>query len=128
MTTPLRGVCIGAGYFSRFHLDAWRRLDDVEIVAVCDRDLSKATQAADEFGVVNVRDDAIAAIDEFHPDFVDIITPPDSHLALIRAAADRKIAIICQKPLAPDFASAGAIVDLVDRAGVPFMVHENFRF
>ena len=31
-----RGLAIGAGYFSQFHFDAWRRMEDVEIVAICD--------------------------------------------------------------------------------------------
>ena len=33
-----KGVCIGLGYFSQFHLEAWSRLKDVEIIAVCDFD------------------------------------------------------------------------------------------
>jgi len=28
----LRGACIGAGYFSRFHYSAWNRILEVEIV------------------------------------------------------------------------------------------------
>jgi len=126
--TVLRGICIGAGYFSRYHFDAWRRLPDIEIVAVCDRELPKAQQAADEFGFKNARLDAVAAIEEFRPDFIDIITPPDSHLPLIQAAAARKLAVICQKPLAQDFQTARKIIDVVERAAIPFMVHENFRF
>ncbi len=126
--SSLRGICIGAGYFSRFHIDAWRRLEGVEIVAVCDQDLDKAKRAADEFGIRNVRADAVAAMDEFRPDFVDIITPPASHLSLVEAAAARKMAVICQKPLANDFAAARAIVEVAERAAIPFMVHENFRF
>ncbi len=42
----LKGAVIGAGYFSQFHYDAWSRIEGVEIVACCDRELSKATAAA----------------------------------------------------------------------------------
>ena len=47
----LRGVCVGAGYFSRFQYEAWKRIPEVEIVANCNRSLEPAQQYAEEFGV-----------------------------------------------------------------------------
>ena len=44
------------------------------------------------------------------------------------AAADRGIDIVCQKPLAPSLYMSRRIVDHAARAGVRFMVHENFRW
>lgn len=126
--TRLRGLCIGAGYFSQFHLDAWQRMPDVEIVGVCDLDAEKAGRAADQFDIQQSFNDVDAALDELQLDFVDIITPPDTHRALVEQVAGRGLAIICQKPLAPEFATATAIRDVVQQSGVPFMVHENFRF
>ena len=113
---PLRGLCIGAGYFSQFHLDAWRRIGGVEIVAVCDRDAAKAAAAAQEFGISGVETDAERAMDELVPDFVDVITPPPSHLPLVEAAAARGLAVICQKPLAPDLAEAVQVVRIAEAA------------
>jgi predicted dehydrogenase/kynurenine formamidase len=123
-----RGLCIGAGYFSQFHFDAWRRMDDVDIVALCDRDEAKAQRAAAQFGIGQVFTDAREALDRLEIDFVDIITPPATHRALVEEAAKRGRAIICQKPLAPDYAAAKRIVDIAEEHGVRFMVHENFRF
>lgn len=127
-TKTLRGLCLGAGYFSQFHLDAWRRIPEVEIVAVCDTDAEKARSQAAAFSVPSTFNDAARAIAELELDFVDIITRPDTHQPLVELAAARGLAIICQKPLAPDFAAARAIVAAADKARVPFMVHENFRF
>ncbi len=124
----MRGVAIGAGYFSHFHYDAWARIDEAQIVALCDCDLTKATQVAGQFAIAQVFDDYKRMLDEVQPDFVDIITRPDTHLEIVREAAKRGIAIICQKPLAPTADEARQIVDVADRAGVPLMVHENFRF
>ena len=87
----LRGVCIGAGYFSQFHFDAWRRMEDVEIVAVCDLDLAKAQQVAKQYGfgggLVPTHQ---AVLDRADIDFVDIITPPATHLPLVEAAAQSR--------------------------------------
>jgi D-apiose dehydrogenase len=127
-TSALRGACIGAGYFSQFHFDAWTRIDGVDIVAVCDLDGRRAEQAAQHFPSARIYTDAVEMLDHEQPDFVDIVTRPDSHLTLVQEAARRQVAIICQKSLAPTFAESQQIVRVAEEAGVPFMVHENFRF
>ena len=123
-----RGVTVGTGYFSRFHFDAWRRTANVEIVAACGLDLERTREIAATYGIPRTHDDVAAMLDRERPDFIDIITPPATHLQLVRLAADRGIAILCQKPLAPTFAEAQTIVQVAADAGVRLMVHDNFRF
>lgn len=125
--SQLKGVAVGAGYFSQFHFEAWSRLD-VELAAICDVDTEAAQKAAAQYGVANVYSDFEKMLDAEQSDFVDIITRPDSHLELTRLAAERDIAVICQKPLAPTFREAQEIIAVAESAGIPFMVHENFRF
>ena len=36
--TKLRGAVIGCGYVSQFHLEAWLRVANAQLVAVCDTD------------------------------------------------------------------------------------------
>jgi len=124
----LKGVCIGAGYFSHFHYEAWRRIREVEIVAFSDRDPAKTAEITKEFGFQKCYSDYREMFDAEKPDFVDVITPPPSHRAICAEAARRGIHIICQKPLAPTFDDARAIVAHACAANVRFMVHENFRF
>lgn len=126
--TRRRGLCIGAGYFSQFHLDAWKRMEDAEIVVVCDTDEAKARDVADRFQISHVASNLTQALKHGDIDFVDIITPPASHRSLVEQAAHAGLNIICQKPLAPDFRTAQQIVALTEVTGVRFMVHENFRF
>lgn len=126
----LRGVGLGAGYFSRFHCEAWRRVPGVELVALVDRDVAKARDAAARHGIPRAAawSDFAAVLDAEKPDFVDIVTPPETHLEAVRLAAARGIAVICQKPLAPTWEESVAVVATARRAGVRFMVHENFRW
>ncbi|QDV61006.1 Gfo/Idh/MocA family protein [Crateriforma conspicua] len=126
--SQLKGAVIGAGYFSQFHYDAWNRISDVEIVACCDRDLTRAKDAAQQYGIDNVYGDVGEMLDRHDVDFVDIITRPDTHLPLVQMAAARGLAVICQKPLAPTVAEAKKLVDAADQQGGRLMVHENFRF
>lgn len=123
-----RGLCIGAGYFSKFHFDAWRRMPDVEIIGICDTDRERTLNAAHLLPGARPFSDAKEALATLQPDFVDIITRPSNHLALVELAAADGRAIICQKPLADDFATAHRIVELASRRGSQLMVHENFRF
>ena len=127
-TKRLRGVVVGAGYFSKFHLSAWSRIDEVEIVALCDLDQEKAQRVAGVHGITNVYNDVSRMLSDQNPDFVDIVTRPDSHLDLVRSAADAGVSIICQKPLAPTFDDARRLVSVASDARVLLMVHENFRF
>ncbi len=124
----LKGVCIGAGYFSQFHFEAWKRIDNVEILAICDSDLSRAQLICEQYHFPAAYSSVSKMFEEQQPDFVDIITPPETHLALCTLAAERGIDIICQKPLAPTFKEAEAIAELITNSSIRMMVHENFRF
>lgn len=118
----------GCGYFSRFHQDAWGRIDRTRVVAIADADRGKAEAAARPFPQARIFSDAAAMIASVRPDVVDIVTPPATHLALVAAAADQGVPAICQKPLAPTFAEAVRLVETAEQGGAPLVVHENFRF
>jgi predicted dehydrogenase len=127
--THRRAAVIGCGFFSQNHLNAWNDLSErCSIVAVCDIDRAKADAAAKRFGVPKAYTDVDEMLANETLDFVDIATTAPSHLALAEACAAKGVPIIVQKPLAPDWAGARALVAALDRAGLPMMVHENFRF
>ncbi len=126
--TTLRIVAIGAGYFSQFHHDAWTRIAGVSLAAICDADRGKAEGFAKRFGIPRVYTDPAAMLDAERPDLVDIISPPLSHLALIRLAAARGINAICQKPFCQSLTEAQTAVAEAERAGIQLVVHDNFRF
>ena len=128
MADSLRGVVIGCGFFAANHLHAWRQIDDVELVAVCDIDESKAKTAAATFGVPKSYVDAAEMLTAEQPQFVDIVTTMPTHRALVELAAAHRIPMIVQKPFAPTVAECVAMVQAAAAAGVPLMVHENFRF
>ncbi len=118
----------GCGYFSRFHQDAWSRMDGVRVVGVADRDAGKREAAATLFPGASAFEDTEAMLDATRPELIDIVTPPATHRALVVAAAGRGVKMICQKPLAPSFEEAEAVVAIAEEAGTMLAVHENFRF
>jgi predicted dehydrogenase len=124
----LKGVGLGAGYFSRFQYEAWTRIPEVEIVAIYNRTEHKARAMMDEFGIPRYYADWREMIDREKPDFVDIITSPETHEEMCAYAARRGVHIVCQKALAPTFEESRRIVETAAAAGVRFMAHENFRW
>jgi predicted dehydrogenase len=128
MQHPLRVATFGAGYFSQFHYRAWRRMDDVQLVGVCDRDLAQAQAAADRYGIAAAFPVLVDMLDAVKPSVLDIITPPATHLDAIGMAAERGIDVICQKPFCGDLATAEQAVAIAEATGIRLIVHENFRF
>jgi D-apiose dehydrogenase len=128
MSGPLRVGLIGAGMVSRHHLIAWRQLaPGAQIVAVADPSAENAGIRAAEFGIPTIYADAAEMLRQEKLDAVDIAAPREIHAAMVRLAAQHGVAILCQKPLAPDLAQAEALV--AEMAGGPrLMVHENWRF
>lgn len=123
----LRGVLIGCGFFARNHMQAWAGIDEVEIVGVCDTDPAKAQAFADHFAA-RAYTDAAAMLAEVKPDFTDIATTVASHRPLVELAARHSRAVICQKPFAETLQDGTAMVAACDAAGIPLLVHENFRW
>ncbi len=103
-------------------------MDDVELVALCNRTEAPARAIADEHGIAEVFTDFGAMLDAVDIDLIDIITPPPTHLPYIRRAADRHIPMICQKPFCQTLPEAEEAVDAAGRTGTLLVVHENFRF
>jgi D-apiose dehydrogenase len=124
----LRGGLIGCGFFSINHLHGWRDVEGASIVALCDRDPARLAIAGDQFGIARRYADAAQMLAEEKLDFVDIATNAASHRPLVELAARQGAAVICQKPFALSIADARAMVEACEAAGVPLMVHENFRW
>ncbi len=123
-----KAVAVGAGYFSHFQYEAWQRIPEVTVTAFCNRDKDRAKQIMEKYGIESHYTDYRKMLEKEKPDFVDIITPPPTHLQMCKIAADLGVHVICQKPLAPTFDEAKEIVEYTGQAGIRFMVHENWRF
>ncbi len=123
-STKISVACVGAGYFSRFHYEAWARMENVSLVASVNRDIegAKAT-GLPAFNSLEVM------LETIKPDLLDIITPPITHFEYIKKAITFGVkAIICQKPFCNNIEEAKKAARLGEEAGIPIIVHENFRF
>ncbi len=125
---PLRFAVLGSRYWAQYQIAAWREVEGVELVAIYNRTRARAEATARRFGIPAVYDDAEAMFEKERLDFVDIITHPDTFSHFMPLAARHGLAVICQKPMAPDLQTAREMVRVCREAGVPFFVHENWRW
>lgn len=127
MGHTLKGIIIGAGHFAAIQLEAWASVKGGGIVAVLDRSVEGARKLADIYGI-SAYDDWETALSEIKPDFIDVCTPPDSHFHYVKLAADKRLPILCQKPLAPSQEEGEALVQYCKDRTVDLMINENWRW
>ena len=125
--TRARVAVIGAGYFAPAHVAAWHACG-AQVIAIADRDATRARALATAWGVSTAMDDAHELLQRTTADVVDLVVPPESQGLLVRAAIERGLTTICQKPFGRDLVEATELAQLADRCGVALVVHENFRF
>lgn len=124
----LRIAVFGCGFWARFQIPAWQELPGVEVVALYNRTRGRADALAAEFGVPMVYDNAERLINEVKPDVIDIITDVGTHSHFVHMAAQHGTAVICQKPMATTLEQAEQMVAACHTAGVPLLIHENWRW
>lgn len=119
---------IGCGFFAQNHLHAWRDIEGVDVVALCDNDQSNLFATSKKFKIRRQFTDAVELFKYGQFDIVDIATTAPSHRSLVEMAAQHTKHIICQKPFAESVKDARAMVGAVEATGKTLMVHENFRW
>ncbi|MDP3822466.1 MAG: Gfo/Idh/MocA family oxidoreductase [Burkholderiales bacterium] len=118
---------VGAGYWAQFQVEGWRDAG-APLCAIANRDPAHAEALAARYGVPRTYADVATMLDAEQPTLVDIVLPPVAQEPAVRAAIERGIPAICQKPFGIDLAQAEAMTEMAEAAGVPLVIHENFRF
>jgi predicted dehydrogenase len=124
----LKFAVLGTGFWAGFQVPAWFEVGGVNLVAAYNRTRARAEAFAERFGVPRVYDDPEALFKAEELDFVDIVTEVQAHAPLVALAAKYRVPVICQKPMAADCTTAGEMVHACEAAGIPFFIHENFRY
>jgi predicted dehydrogenase len=124
----LRFAILGAGFWSRFQLAGWKELEGVRCVAICDLVSERAETRAAEFQIPAFYTDAEALFKRETLDFVDIVTPVETHRPLVELAASYGLNIVCQKPMGVDLGEAEHMLRVCEQAGVQLLINENWRW
>jgi predicted dehydrogenase len=124
----IRTAVIGTGFMGRTHLEALRRVENVDVVEVAATSLDKALAATAGYNVLNATGDWRDVIADPSIDAVHITTPNDSHFPIAKAAFEAGKHVLCEKPLAMSVAEAEELVKLQSAKKLRGAVNHNLRF
>jgi len=110
------------------HLPILSKLDNVEIVGVCDIDRSKARSIAAKYNVKNSFKDIDEMLDTVEADCLVVTTPTSMHKDQAVKGLRKGLNLLVEKPLARNFEEASAVVDAAKKAKKLLMVGMNNRF
>jgi myo-inositol 2-dehydrogenase/D-chiro-inositol 1-dehydrogenase len=120
---------IGAGRIGKIHADNIGRLPQAEIVAISDLFAGpELTAWAAERGIPTVTKNNSDIIADPNIDAVFICSTTDTHVPLIKQAAEAGKHIFCEKPVSMDIAQSEEAIEAVRQAGVKLQIGFNRRF
>lgn len=123
----LRIGIVGAGYVARYHIEALKRLDFVDIVGICDLDREAAGKLAQQFGIDLVTSD-LAELGAHGAHAIYVLTPPSSHCALTLRALDMGCHVFVEKPMADSVAECDAMIAKAREKGLVLSVDHSDLF
>ncbi len=119
----VRCAVIGAGWWATAaHLPALRHHPMAEIAAVQSRDPMRAKQIAADFGAARACTSAEELLAAEGLDAVIISSTPNAHYAQTKAALERGLHVLIEKPMTIKAAEAEELVRHAQRKGVHFLI------
>jgi len=123
--SKLRTAVVGVGYLGRFHAQKHRALDNVELVAVCDRDAERARTVAAEVGTSAVEDyrTLLGKVDA-----VTIAATTAEHFGLAQFFLEHGVHCLVEKPLTRTSKEAAVLTKLAAQRTRKLQVGHVERF
>ncbi|MGD8495717.1 MAG: Gfo/Idh/MocA family oxidoreductase, partial [Gemmatimonadales bacterium] len=124
---PLRVGLVGCGRAAeRIYLPAFGRVPGAGLAAVSDPNTGRRALVARAAGAPDFAD-VEEMLTRCELDAVVVAAPPEVHAPIAEAALRHSLAVLVEKPLAPDLVGARRIADAAAEAGRPVMVGFNRR-
>lgn len=127
MSKKINVAIVGTGFIGPAHLEALRRIPNIEVTALVEVNQEVADVKAAELGIPSaytfdnmLKDDSI--------EVVHICTPNFLHFPQTKACLLAGKHVICEKPLANTIAEAEELVSLAAEKGLINAVHFNLRY
>jgi predicted dehydrogenase len=124
----VKTAIVGTGFMGRVHLEAVRRLEFVQVVAIVGRNLEAVRRMAEGYSIATVFGDFAELLRDPAIDAVHLCTPNAQHFPMAKAALLAGKHVICEKPLAISVAEGEELVDLANRRGLSNCVCHNLRY
>jgi 2-hydroxy-4-carboxymuconate semialdehyde hemiacetal dehydrogenase len=128
MTKTVRIALAGPGAFGIKHLDALKQIDGVEVVSIIGRELPKAKEVAQKYGVKHVTTDLADSLKLPEVDAVILCTPTQMHAQQSIAAMKAGKHVQVEIPLCDKLEDGRAVVQTQKQTGLVAMCGHTRRF
>ncbi len=115
---------VGVGGISHSHIDAWEKMEDAQLIAMCDIRPERMEKFEDKHRYTDF--DEMLANEEF--DIIDICLPTYLHADFAVKAMEKGINVITEKPISLKEEDIDRVYKTAEKNNVKFMVAQVLRF
>jgi predicted dehydrogenase len=130
-SSPIDGILIGAGGFGGAWVRAFLPIaaERVQIIGLADVNATALAEAGDLLGVPDAArfTDPLALIATTEAKVAFVVIPPGARTPVIRAAAERGIHVLCEKPIAASWEQTLEIGRIARSTGIKLAIMQNYR-
>ena len=119
---------IGAGFAAGIHIDAYKKLPYVNVVAVYSRTAERAKKFAENHGLKYWYTDMDEMLKRPDIDLVSVVIPNYLHAMAALKAIEHDKHVIVEKPFTTTVEDAAKVVDAAKKKGLKVMYAENMLF
>lgn len=125
MSDTIPVAVVGIGHMGRHHARIYQELPEAELIGVVDTDENRANEIAAKHGTR-----AYTSIEPLLGKVraVSVAVPTVAHAEVARPLIESGAAVLIEKPIAPDSASARSLIEWADRHDVLLQVGHTERF
>lgn len=124
----IRVGLVGAGSISHNHTVMYKKMENVELVAVCDIKEGRAEEYAKKYGFKRWYLDYNEMFEKEQLDAVSVCTWNCAHAEVAIAALNAGINVLCEKPMAMSAKEATAMKEAAEKSGKLLMIGFVRRF
>lgn len=128
MDRKLRLGIIGSGDFARIHLDGISKVQNAEVVALCDVDLEKAKGYAEKYRIKDLYTDYNELLARDDIDAVTLPLPDQVHKEITIAALRAGKHVLCEKPMSLNLDECKEMIKVAKETGKQLMVGQVGRY
>jgi len=129
MSERITVAFIGAGsHANAAHYPSLSEMDDVQVVAVCDLSLERASATAQRWSIPRTYTDYRQMLEETHPQAVYVILPPHQMFDIVVHCLHRKLHVFIEKPPGITLEQTRNLARLAEKNGCITMVGFQRRF
>jgi len=125
----LKVAVVGVGSIAQVvHLPILQKIEDVEVVAICDVDQAKVTPILDKFEIQNWYKQVDRLFKIEHLDAVHICTPSHYHYPMAYLALKNNVHVFVEKPISLNSSDGQKLDQLAQEKNLEIMVGMQNRF